>query len=555
MPAFRHILVAPLLLSMGAAGAALAQQQPSREPPIWLDFDMEDIPEPREIKNSRHYDFLDGTLFQQFKQAFDFRRYHGVRAAVNVNSVDGVPDSSWFTNRNGRRRMSLEEIRRGPNTGPGPSTAGPWTIVSGKFSGLSAGFTIRDSAGQIYIVKFDPPDWPEMASGAEVIATKLYYASGYNVPENYLVRFRPDILEVAPEAEFVEASGRRRQMTRADVESMLENLPRLPDGRLRALASKFLPGKPKGPFSYHGLREDDPNDWIPHEHRRELRGLRVIAGWLNDNDIRRQNTLDMYVREGGRSFLRHYLIDFGSALGSDTVVPNRDRIGNEYILDGAEIAKSIFGFGFYERPWRGRREIVHPSLGYMEADLFDPARWKPNFPIVAFENMTLADAFWGAKIVMSFTDEQVRAAVSTAEYSDPAAAEHLIQILIRRRDKVGRYWFERAGGLDDFRISHLAEGKAVLEFDDLVVKHGFARPGQRLYRYRLVTGRRAGEWQRLVPSSPAGVALDLRRMTGDFVVELGAWDSVGGGWSPTVAVHVGHEPGTVRVLGWTREPQ
>lgn len=549
----RQIALTTLLLAL-AAPAAFAQQQPSREPPLWLDFDMEDIPEPREIKNSRHYDFLDGTLFQQFKQAFDFRRYNGVRAALNVNSVDGVPDSSWFTNRNGRRRMSLEEIRRGPNTGTGPATAGPWTIISGKFSGLSAGFTIRDGAGQVFILKFDPPGWPEMASGAEVIATKLYYASGYNVPENYLVRFHPDILEVAPEAKFVEASGQRRQMTRADVDQLLENVPRLADGRIRALASKFLPGKPKGPFSYHGLREDDPNDWIPHEHRRELRGLRVVASWLNDNDIRRQNTLDMYVNEGGRRFLRHYLLDFGSALGSDTVVPNRDRVGNEYILDGAEIAKSIFAFGFYKRPWRGQREIVYPSLGYIEADRFAPERWKPNFPIVAFENMTLADAFWGAKIVMSFTDDQIRAAVATAEYSEPAAAAYLTDILIRRRDKIGRYWFERAGGLENFRVRELDNAQLVLEFEDLVTHFGFAAPSERLYRYRILQTANASPWQQIVPSSPPGVVLDLRGIRGDFVVQLQAWDRIGSRWSPAVAVHLGQGAQQWRVLGWVRNP-
>jgi hypothetical protein len=74
------------------------------------------------------------------------------------------------------------------------------------------------------------------------------------------------------------------------------------------------------------MRDDDPNDLIPHEHRRDLRGLRLISAWLNDNDIREGNTLDMYVEEDGRRFLKHYLIDAGSALGSDTTHPNIDRM-------------------------------------------------------------------------------------------------------------------------------------------------------------------------------------------------------------------------------------
>ena len=37
-----------------------------------------------------------------------------------------------------------------------------------------------------------------------------------------------------------------------------------------------------------------------------LRGLRVIASWINDWDLKEQQTLDMYVEEGGRKFLRRW---------------------------------------------------------------------------------------------------------------------------------------------------------------------------------------------------------------------------------------------------------
>jgi hypothetical protein len=67
---------------------------------------------------------------------------------------------------------------------------------------------------------------------------------------------------------------------------LLQRAPRRPDGTYRALASKLLPGKPVGPFQYFGTRPDDPNDIFPHENRRELRGLRVFAAWLNHDDSR-----------------------------------------------------------------------------------------------------------------------------------------------------------------------------------------------------------------------------------------------------------------------------
>src|SRR6187200_3310436 len=41
--------------------------------------------------------------------------------AKDVNTIDEVPDSSWFTNRIGSRPMTIDELRRGPLTGTGPA--------------------------------------------------------------------------------------------------------------------------------------------------------------------------------------------------------------------------------------------------------------------------------------------------------------------------------------------------------------------------------------------------------------------------------------------------
>ena len=104
-------------------------------------------------------------------------------------------------------------------------------------------------------------------------------------------------------------------MTMDDVRQILSGAFVLPDGRFRVAMSRFVPGAPKGPTFMNDVREDDPNDHYRHEHRRELRGLRVVASWLNDTDRREGNTLDVYVEPG---YLRHYQIDFGASLGSST---------------------------------------------------------------------------------------------------------------------------------------------------------------------------------------------------------------------------------------------
>src|SRR5512145_3031999 len=41
--------------------------------------------------------------------------------AHNANTIDEVPDSSWFTNRIYARPVSIEEITKGPNTIEGPA--------------------------------------------------------------------------------------------------------------------------------------------------------------------------------------------------------------------------------------------------------------------------------------------------------------------------------------------------------------------------------------------------------------------------------------------------
>ena len=65
------------------------------------------------------------------------------------------------------------------------------------------------------------------------------------------------------------------------------------------MASRFIEGKLAGPFNYQGMRSDDPNDIVPHEDRRELRGLGVFAAWLNHHDTRAINSMDSLVVENG----------------------------------------------------------------------------------------------------------------------------------------------------------------------------------------------------------------------------------------------------------------
>ena len=72
------------------------------------------------------------------------------------------------------------------------------------------------------------------------------------------------------------------------------------DGSYRAVAARAVPGRPLGGFRYYGTRPDDPNDIVPHEHRRELRALKVFGAWTNLVDMKAGNTLDTLVTDERR---------------------------------------------------------------------------------------------------------------------------------------------------------------------------------------------------------------------------------------------------------------
>jgi hypothetical protein len=343
------VAAAAAVFSLSGAG-----QKFYNDDPIWRDPETQNAAGIKPVDISQHYDFIENT----FKNVGD----RSDKRAVNVNTVDQVPDSSWFTNRVGREGWTIEQYARGANTGNGP-VPGEWKVIGAKSEGITPGLTIRDSAGDMYFIKFDPPSNPEMASGAEVISTKFFYAFGYHAPENYLASLRRGSLKIEPETQIADQDGRMQPMTEERLDELLKKAARHPDGTYRVIASKALPGRPLGHFKYYGTRPDDPNDIHPHEHRRELRGLSVFAAWLNHDDSRSINTLDVLIQEGSRSFVRHYLLDFGSTLGSGSTQAQTTRAGNEYIWEARPTLITMLTLGFYVRPWArriGSRSIRTP---------------------------------------------------------------------------------------------------------------------------------------------------------------------------------------------------
>ncbi len=468
----RTLLLNPGPSILAAVLAAAAAAPPAAkhflaDDPVRVDPDRLPIAKPAPVELSNVYDVLENT-FRHRPGGADAPR------AVNVNTLGEVPDSSWFTNRIGVRGMTTAEIARGARAAGPPDVSGALTVIAAKSGGITPGFTLRDPRGHVYFVKFDPAAQPNLSTAADVIGSRFFHAFGYHVPQNDVAYVRRDQLRIDPKAT-VKVAGHRRPMTDADLDRNLASAARLPDGRIRIVASLRLEGEPLGPFRYHGTRADDANDVFPHQDRRELRGLRVFSAWLNHDDSRAINTQDMFVAGESGGSVRHHLIDFSSSLGSGSdarreIAPQNPRAGNEYVLELGPMLRSLFTLGLWDRPWRTVRYPEHPGVGNFEAEFFTPDAWRPEYPNPAFERMQEDDAFWAAAIVHEFTDDLVRAAVATGELGDPESERYLADTLIRRRDKVVAHYFARANPLSGF----VADG-AGLRFRNLGEEAGLAR--------------------------------------------------------------------------------
>jgi len=464
MPRWCFLLVVLLLTS------AARTDSPRFFPddPVWKDPDDLDTPKkPEELELSDMYDRF-SNIFHDFGDP-------EMREAQNVNTLDEVPGSSWFVNRHGTRRMSIDELVRGPDTGTGPDPTTTWTVFKSKSQGITPGLEILDGKGDRYIIKFDPIQAPKIASVSEIIGTKLFYALGFNTPENYVVNVHPDRFTIRPGTLVKDRFGDTVPLTPRRLKRLLRRVPRRPDGTMRAVASKYLNGVPLGPFRYYETRTDDPNDVIAHENRRELRGLRLFAAWLNHDDTRSQNTQDSWTEENGKHFVRHYLLDFGSLFGSGSVDLQLPHLSFHYWLDLTEVKANAASFGthtseYHHAKWPDLEK--YEAVGRFESKLFDPEKWKNDYRNPAFVRMTARDAFWAAKILMRFTRAELAAIVKTGRIEDPDQEAYFLETLVERQRKCGQAYLNRINPIDELRVVD-----AALEFQNLSERYGVGAAG------------------------------------------------------------------------------
>jgi hypothetical protein len=183
---------------LAAALAMCARAVSTTGPRFYPDDPIAREPESQDASKAQPY-FM-GSLYEMTNNLFITSGYKPAgRRAQNINTIDEVPDSNWFTNRIGLTSVTVDDLVRGPNRGAPPDPS-RWTLTREKTVGAHPGFTARDAKGETWFLEFDPPYFPEGATGAVEVATKFFWALGYNQVESFLTTFDPKRSRRSPSA-------------------------------------------------------------------------------------------------------------------------------------------------------------------------------------------------------------------------------------------------------------------------------------------------------------------------------------------------------------------
>lgn len=505
----------------------------------------------QDVKNATRYE--PDLVFQSLENLFTHPGDDVLgQRAKNLNTIDEVPDGAFFVNRAGKMNLTPEIVARAANTTSGPA-AGPWTVVSAKSDGVTPGFTIRDSEKTLWFVKFDPPGFRAMATGSEIVASKLFWAAGYHTTEYYIAKLQPENLVIGADTKITPMGQRQRAMRQSDIMWLLSRADRDSDGSYRVIASKATPGRPVGRIGFHGTRADDPNDIVPHEHRRELRGYFVFAAWLNHVDAKGINSLSSLVTENQRTFIRHYLLDFGSALGSAAVGPREGWEGYEPLVeDFGDVGKRALSLGFKVPKWRTQKYFESRSIGRLPFDHgdWDPETWWPHITNAAFRQTRPDDTFWAARKLTAITPAMITAAVAEGQFGDPKSEEFLAQAINDRRQRILLTFLPKVNPIVDPAIV----GNQ-LTFGNAAVDAGVSKPPAG-YRAAWSTYDNATDRSTVVETTSATTSpLAMPSMPkSEFIkVELTA---TGGPepWLKPISVYFRQNNGTWKLVGLERMP-
>ncbi len=424
-------------------------------PPITRVADTAPMPVPDQRRLSDLAKLSNAYLRLPVIRALDVTR---APAAGDVNSWDEVPASSWHREYSSPRALRSSYRHAGP---PEP----PLRVVESLPALRRGGLSVVDRRGWRYEVFRDPPRLPQTTTAAAAIASRLVHALGYFTPEVWIVDISPTEVRVTPGATHLHARlSEFLAAPRRDVQRPV-----------RVAATQWPGGIDAGNTLAYGRREDDPNDRVPHEDRRTLRALRVVAAWLDLRRLGPHHTRDLYVGAPGEGHLTHHLVDLHAALGAGR-------------LRGAEATRPIAGHV------RGNAWVNLVTLGLIPEERLPDA--KATSLAVLSEQAAVDDyarfyepaariqpddAYWMAKRIQSLSPALLRWAVAGGRLDNAALAGELVDKLRARRRAILEQVYATVTPLELVSVSDTE-----LALEDRSVRDQPA-PGQpKWYQVRLV---------------------------------------------------------------------
>ena len=370
-----------------------------------------------------------------------------------------------------------------------------------KGEGSTDGFRVVVAGHGKYLFKADDADTPEHASAAETLGARVYYAAGYYTSCEQVVYFRRSTLKLTPGLKWKHNFGDEEDFGPAELEKVLGHCAKKGDF-IRMQASAWLSGQNLGGYQYEGTRGDDPNDVIPHEDRRELRGKRLLNAWLDRFDDRRGNTLDLWIadRPGppdtSPGHVIHYQMDTSEALGSEWAwEPISRRLGYSYVVDWRDVTVDLLTAGARLETWDTVRKTPgKETFAYFNVADFVPETWKNEYPVAAFSRMTERDGAWMARILAHFDRGTVEVLSHTARFSDPSDTDYLAKVLEGRLHKILERYLTVLSPLADVHMEteHLLCGTDLAEVRALREPVAFRYSARRLGGGWLKVERRPG---------------------------------------------------------------
>lgn len=458
--------------------------------------------------------------------------------ALNTNNFDEVPDSSWFKNTIGRYDVSPEDITDILRDSDLKNVNFKLVINKIFLSKTHSTLIASDDQGNLYTLSLDAPGRAEITTAISLISNHIVGLAGYNVPQSAIAYVRKANLTLAKDAVQYNVLGKSRSATPKDLEEVLAEAGQAKSTTIRVLITKRPEGLFLGPFSFSGTKSSDSNDIIPHEHRRELRGFRIIASFVDYTTAIESHTADFFIETHGfDGYTKHYICNIESmSYEANRAASELARVyGDEINLMRTEDPTEIL-----EAANKARQKKTDKIM-LVSSENFNPAAWHPTFENEAFSNLTYRDAIWGTKIVQRFSDKLIEAIVAEAKLSNPKLVLTITNLLKQRRNKIVEVWFSKLPPLDQFELTSNGTERFILSFKDLS-----PHPDTR-YRFRVMDdlGKRILQDWRETTDTKLVIGIDATSKIKQgklmkIIIEGKKPDSKF--WGPSVDVYMKKEP-------------